>query len=266
MRDADRDIVIQRLKNLGFDAEPIEETVDERPDLVARKSGTTMYVEVKSRVEDAHLRAAMESVRVGETKQILSSLDKDNSVSKHVKKANGQLAELARRGDFRLLWFRTEQTLFAHNAHLQACATLLGVRTVLVEIAGTMVQRDCLYAGHADFFRYRDIDGAMIEVTGPGMEGAGPAFLVLNEFSPRAGAFTESPIVEAFSDAVFDATRPPQSAPFYVMSGSADRRDDVAVLSALQEKYAGHRFIRFLESHSGTVLTTIDARSAQEPE
>lgn len=257
MRDPDREAVKARLKALGFTVAAIDEEDDaKRPDLLATKEGTRMFVEVKARVEDSALRAGMESVATGSTEVVLASLDKRNSLSSDIKQANRQLAALAGPEDFRLLWFRAENGPFVHGARDQIGATLLGIRTVLVESTTGKHERACVYAGHSDFHRFRDIDGTMIEV-------GGPIILILNQFSPRAAAFAVSPICKTISSSVFDVTKAPQNDPFYVVDGDVDRKSDEALLSFLRTKYPQDKFISFLASHAATVITTIDARSVR---
>ena len=177
-----------------------------------------MFVEVKARVEDAALRADMESVAPGSTAVVRTLLDKRNSLSSAIEQANRQLAALAGPEDFRLLWFRADNGPFVHDPRYQIGATLLGIRMVLVESTTGKHERACVYAGHADFHRFRDIDGAMIEV-------GGPIILILNQFSPRAAAFAVSPICETISSAVFDVTKAPPNDPFYVVDGDVDREE-----------------------------------------
>ena len=116
-----------------------------------------------------------------------------------MKQACRQLAAVAGPDDLRLLWFRAEDGPFVHGTRDQIGATLLGIRMVLVESAGRKRERACIYAGHADFHRFRDIDGMMIEV-------GGPVILILNQFSPRAPVFAASPICKILGSAVFDVT------------------------------------------------------------
>ncbi|MGH8072090.1 MAG: hypothetical protein ACRERE_44035 [Candidatus Entotheonellia bacterium] len=256
MRDPDREAVQARLEALGFTVDVISEEDDaNRPDLVAIKEGVRMFVEVKARVEDSALRANMESVRAGSTEIVLNSLDKRNSLSSRIKQACRQLTAVAGPDDFRLLWFRAEDGPFVHGTRDQIGATLLGIRMVLVESAGRKRERACVYAGHADFHRFRDIDGTMIEV-------GEPIILILNQFSPRAPAFAASPICKIVGSAVFDVTKAPQNDPFYVVDGEVDRKSDDALLRLLRDKYPEDSFISFLEHHAGTVITTIDARSS----
>jgi hypothetical protein len=165
VRDPNRDAVQQRLEALGFDVHPIAEHGSERrPDLMARADAQTLYVEVKTRTEDAALRVGMASVPTGMTAAVLTNLDKRNSISADIKHAQNQLSAVARRGDFRLLWFRANNGPFVHDALEQIGATLYGIRMVIVGGTGAERPRACAYAGHADFYRFQQIDGTIVEV------------------------------------------------------------------------------------------------------
>jgi Holliday junction resolvase len=91
MHDPNREAVRKRLEALHFTVGTVPEVPNEkRPDLVALKGNTTMFVEVKTRVEDTNLRAKMESVGIGEAKSFLMSLDKHNSLSVEVERADAR--------------------------------------------------------------------------------------------------------------------------------------------------------------------------------
>ena len=252
MQDLNRDAVQQRLEALGFTVHPIVETEDSRqPDLVVRADGTTMYVEVKTRVEDHVLRAKMEAVRVGETAEILTGLDKHNGLSKEIKHASTQLSAAAAPDDLRLLWYRADRGPFVHDALDQIGATLYGMRMVLVESASRQEQRHCAYAGYADFHRFQEIDGAMVEVDGL-------ITLLLNPFSPRKVAFTASRIARVVHPSVFDVERAGEEGTLFIADGQAPRHSDVEMLKHLGSKYPMFQFLRFLQHCAGTVMTTID--------
>jgi hypothetical protein len=131
---------------------------------MARADAQTLYVEVKRRTEDAALRAGMASVPTGMTAAVLTNLDKRNSISADIKHAQNQLSAVARRGDFHLLWFRANNGPFVHDALEQIGATLYGIRMVIVGEPGAERPRACAYAGHADFYRFQQIDGTIVEV------------------------------------------------------------------------------------------------------
>lgn len=253
MRDPGRGPVRKRLEALGFQVDDVaEDPKQKRPDFCASKSGTTMFVEVKTRTEDAELRASMESVGVGATESILVSLDKHNSLSSHVEKANAQLGAAASADDLRLLWFRADNGLFAQDAREQIGATLLGIRTVFAKRKGARRVRPCLYAGYADFFRCQAIDGAMLEVDGA-------LTLIPNQFSPRQDALAYSPIYKAIAPAILDVRQSDRDDICYVIDSDVDRKDNDALLGFLRGKYPADEFLCFKPYCAGTTVTTIDA-------
>ena len=124
-----------------------------------------MYVGVKSRSVDRAIRGRMEAVRIGETDAILTDLDKHNSISAEVKHASRQLRAAASAQDFRLLWYRADNGLFVNDTKEQIGSTLYGMRMVLAESQPFGPRPwHCAYAGHADFYRFPEIDGVMVEV------------------------------------------------------------------------------------------------------
>lgn len=255
MQDLNRDAVQERLEALGFEVKPIAESNSSRqPDLVARADSATMYVEVKTRVEDVALRAEMEAVSVGATTAILTGLDKHNALSDAIKHASSQLAVAASPHDFRLLWYRADNSPFVHDALEQIGATLYGTRMVVIESHSGPLPRACVYAGHADFYRYQDIDGAMVEVDHL-------ITLLLNPFSPRRSAFSASRIATVVHPSVFDVDKAAQDGTVFVVDGSAPRHSDDELLSHLRAKYPSDKFYGFVRHCAGTVITTIDGRS-----
>jgi Holliday junction resolvase-like predicted endonuclease len=247
--------VLARLKALGFEVQSIPETsTSPQPDLVAQSEGVTMFVEVKTRSEGRVLRNDMEAVRIGEEVEIWTDLDKHNSISAEVEHASRQLHAVAQEHDLRLLWYRADPGPFVSNTKEQIGSTLYGMRTVLADHP-LHARRPwyCAYAGHADFFRFREIDGVMVEV-------AGLISLFLNPFSPRGDAFATSRIarVVAADDAVFDIQREIAAGKLFAAGGDAPRRDDAALLRHLASRYPETTFVRFLPGVGVTSMTTID--------
>jgi hypothetical protein len=252
VRDSNRDAVQQRLEALGFVVDPIDEHGSERrPDLMARADAQTLYVEVKTRSEDAALRAKMESVPAGMTAAVLTGLDKRNSISADIKHAQSQLNAVAGRGDFRLLWFRADNGPFVHDALEQIGATLYGIRMIIVGRPGAERPRACAYAGHADFHRFQEIDGTMVEVDQL-------ITLLLNPFSARRRAFTCSRIAQVLGPSVFDVDKASQDRSVYVVGGDAPRDNDEELLEHLRNRYPDETFHRFAKAYAGTVVRTID--------
>lgn len=252
MRDPNREAVQQRLEALGFMVDPIDEHGSERrPDLMACADAQTLYVEVKTRTEDAALRAKMESVHAGMTAAVVTDLDKRNSISAEIKHAQSQLSAVAGRDDFRLLWFRADNGPFVHDALEQIGATLYGIRMVIVGGPGAERPRACVYAGHADFHRFREIDGTIVEVDRL-------ITLLLNPFSARRRAFASSRIAQQLGHSVFDVDRASQDRSNYVVGGDAPRDNDEALLEHLRNRYPAETFHHFAKAGAGTVATTID--------
>lgn len=213
-----------------------------------------MFVEVKTRSEDRVLRGHMEAVRIGEEVEIRTDLDKHNSISAEVEHASRQLNAIAQEHDLRLLWYRADRGPFVSNTKEQIGSTLYGMRMVLAD--RPMHARrpwQCAYAGYADFFRFREVDGVMAEVDGL-------ISLFLNPFSPRGDAFATSRIAKvlAADDAVFDIQRAIADGKLFAAGGDAPRHDDAALLAHLTSKYPETTFVRFLRSVGVTSMTTID--------
>lgn len=261
MLDRDSRAVMEQLEHRGFTVAHVPEVENEkRPDLLATSDGTRMFVEVKARVHDATLQAEMEAVPVGATRAVLTPLEKHNSMSADVKDANDQLGAIALAGDYRLLWFRADNDLFVHGAREQIVSTLLGFRVVECARGGHRRQSYCAYAGFADFYRFVEIDGAIIEKDAV-------LTLVLNQFSRRYAGFACSHLSKSLDRAaIVDVERAAQEGDCYVVDGPVNRRDDEEVLEFLRAKYARDTFFRFAAPSAGTWVTAIDARSKRPPE
>lgn len=215
VNDPNRDAVQARLEALGFEVLSIPETSRRQPDLAARSEGATMYVEVKTRSEDRVLRGRMEAVRIGETAAILTDLDKHNSISAEVEHASSQLRAAASAQDFRLLWYRADNGPFVNDTKEQIGSTLYGMRMMLAEFQPFGCRPwYCAYAGHADFYRFPEIDGVIVEVDGL-------ITLFLNPFSPRREAFASSRITRLVQDSVFDVDQAVAQGKLFAADGDA---------------------------------------------
>jgi|GEM_PF-3350313 len=257
MRDRNVELVERRLKALGFDVTVVNVSPEERrPDLRTSKDGMIMFVEVKTRVTNHALRRRMESVAVGDMQSFLVPLDKKNFLSNYVKKANAQLGAAASPADFRLLWFREDNDLFVHDFREQIGTTLLGMRMVAVLRDGGSERFPCFYAAPADFFRYREIDGAMVE------QVDGALTLFLNQFSPREAAFASSPICQAIAPAIVDVRDGDRLGQWYVIDSDVDRKDDDALLSFLRKKYQAVDFLQFTPYASGLSVEILKFQTA----
>jgi hypothetical protein len=83
--------------------------------------------------------------------------------------------------------------------------------------------RPCVYAGFFDYWRYRDIDGSIVEVDGL-------LNLIPNELSPRHEAFSKSALFEILREAAVDIQGLERNDLCYIVELNVDRRDDTACL------------------------------------
>jgi hypothetical protein len=250
--ESDEDAVKKRLEALEFRVERIPEDLKiSRPDLRATKDAEVYYFEVKTRELDEELRSKMESVGIGKTESMTVSLDKQNWLSGDIKKAGNQLKSAAGPTDFRVLWYRADSSPFVQDAREQLGATLMGIRMVFGKRNGEKRIRPCVYAGYADYWRYKDIDGSIVEVDGL-------LNLIPNEFSPRREAFSRSALFGILREAAVDIQRLEKNDLCCIVEPNVDRKDDAAVLASLRTKYPGHEFLAFGPSVAGTTVTTID--------
>jgi hypothetical protein len=257
VRDSKRDAVQRRLELLGFNVKSIDEHESEcRPDLLAIADQRKLYVEVKTRTGDRNLRAQMESVLAGQTAAALTALDKHNSISADIEYARNQLASLAMQDDFRLLWFQADNGLFVHNALEQIGATLYGIRMIIEGEPGAERPCACIYAGHADFYRFPEIDGVIVEVDQL-------ITLLINPFSARRQDFAQSHIARVLGDSVFDVNKAEAKGILCIAAANAPRRDDNALLDHLRGRYPDRTFHRFIKAFAGTVVATIDGRESR---
>jgi hypothetical protein len=253
MPDTNRNRVLQRLERLGFEVEVLAEGRRPTPDLVAYADGVSMHVEVKTRFEDRKLREQMESVRLHEMRSFRTAIKKTNPVSALIRSAARQLAAGAMPEQMRLLWVRAENALFLTSLVDQIGAAVYGIR--FVEVSVDPRPRACLYAHHADFFRFPDIDGTVVE------DAEGLLTLLLNPFSPRKTQFVQSRIAVSLAPSVFDPDTSARDGHCFIAGPDAPRDDDAELLQHLRLRYPGIDFARFVEPATTTVVTTLDGRT-----
>lgn len=173
-----------------------------------------------------------EAVHIGETDAILIDLDKHNSISAEVKHASRQLRAAASAQDFRLLWYRADNGLFVNDTKEQIGSTLYGIRMVLAELQPFGLRPwHCAYAGHADFYRFPEIDGVMVEVDRL-------ITLFLNPFSPRREAFASSRIARLIQESVLDIDQAVVQGKLFAADGDVPRGDDDARASPLKVPFS----------------------------
>jgi len=237
--------VQQSLASLGFAAEIIPEDQSRRQaDLKIANASYTTYIEVNSYPVDEKAKKVIDSpISGGPIVTYSGEAGKQNHFSSLVQDANEQLSATAGERDYRVLWFLATAIPEFVAADEQMRATLLGIRHVFCKRAGENKYLPCYYAGYADFYRYQDIDGAIIQ----NKEGA---VLFVNEFSPRTIGFRESALCALFTQK--NAARIPsqedRKGGAFVVDGDVNRKDEKQVLEYLRNKYPEVEFLGITDS------------------
>lgn len=232
-------LVKQMLEGSGFQVDLIPESnVSRQADLRALKDGITTYIEVKTRLWDEKVNKVIESVVPGgPAATYVGEAGKRNQFSSIVKSANEQLGRTAGTQDYRVLWFIVTGVPDCAAAVEQMLATILGTRQIFCKRENKSLCRPCYYAGYADFERYRDIDGVVIQ----NREGG---ILVVNEFSPRVEGFGKSPLYQYFKqrNAVLEVSQEEKKGNAFSISEKIDRDEKEAILMCLRSKYPTWEF------------------------
>jgi hypothetical protein len=232
-------LVKKMLEDFGFQVDIIpEDKVKRQADLRAHKDGITTYVEVKSRLEDEKVNKVIESaVPGGPVVTYLGEAGKRNKFSSIVKDANEQLNITATPNDYRVLWFVVTAVPECAAATEQMLGTILGTRQIFCKREKESLCRPCYYAGYADFERYRDIDGVVIQ------NGEG-GVLVVNEFSPRVEGFGKSPLYQHFKqrNAILEVSQEEKKGKAFTIREKIDRDEKEAILRCLRSKYPAWEF------------------------
>lgn len=243
--DTQADYVKTVLESLGFKSELIpEEQHHRRADIRISDTSHTTYIEVKSRLSDENANKVIKSaIPGGPVVTYSGEAGKQNHFSGLVQDASIQLTASAGPLDYRILWFIATAVPEFVAADEQMRATLFGIRHVFCKRAGENKYLPCYYAGYSDFYRYKDIDGAIIQ------NNTG-AVLLVNEFSPRVIGFKESALCKYFIQK--NASRIPSQEEAkgngYVVDGNVNRKDEKQVLEFLRKKYPGVEFLGLTNS------------------
>lgn len=243
--DQQSSYVQKALESLGFKAEIIPEDQTKRQaDLRITELPYATYIEVKSRLIDEKAKKVIETaVPGGPVVSYSGEAGKQNYFSSLVQDASEQLAATAGQLDYRVLWFLANAIPEFVAADEQMRATLLGIRHVFCKRAGENKYLPCYYAGYADFYRYKDLDGAVIQ----NKEGA---VLLVNEFSPRVKGFKESSIYQCFAgkNAARLASLEEEKGNGFLLDGNVDRKNEKQVLEYLRVKYPEVEFLGITDS------------------
>lgn len=151
-----------------------------------------------------------------------------NSLSRIVAKAASQLKSRGSGNTIRILWF-LGQPPYQKTFYDQLRMTLYGIRVVVGLRNGKGIATACYYAGHSDFYRYRDVlDGALLGTV---------AAVFINDHSPHADRLKNSRLCRLAESAILDPRDLEKSGDALVLRDSVDRSDDSAVLQCLEKSY-----------------------------
>ena len=245
MPDPHRELVKEKLEQVGYSVTEIPEEAVPSADLVASGDDIGLIVEVKSRRDDIeHAR----QFRAGQADRVIGSHEPivhDDPLSDLVHHAEKQIVASQRRyRGLGMLWFRAAPDLGISHADEKMLTTLLGKRYVNVRGVDGIIQPaiPCYLAAFADFYRYPAIDLAVVE--DPEDHGR----LLVNPYSLRLAEVRASRfftlIANSTPGAIIDAHNisPPAG---YVVFGDFSRRDEATVLAELKMRYPDRDFQLF---------------------
>jgi len=217
-------------RDSGFSVEDIEETDVERADFLIANDSETTILELKIKGEDeeelADRREVLDSGSVYSRSE--SSLRR-NRMSGLVKKGVSQLVETPGNADFRILWLHGAGRYGEHHETRWA-ATLYG-RRLLIHTEDEHDDRYCYYFDNSEFFRHREVLTAAV------VSFEGRCQLCINDLHPNADAFRESSFRKLFDEGYVDPVEFEQKGDAYVVDGTVDRRDEMAVTRFIIDKY-----------------------------
>jgi len=252
--DADIQIVQQRLQLMDYTPEPIARPgpTGKSADLWAHADSDSIVVEVKSRVDDAKTADQLTHAPVGEILEREGDLGRKNRLSAVVEEASLQIADSQHQyPGVGILWFRANPRLGFDDSEHQMQATLLGIRDVVWIRGDDSKGTSAFGATFSDFYRFPNIDAAVLEIEDKGR-------LLLNPFSRRKPELMHTRLYEFFAKTggVLDIDEIPAPKAF-IVRGEVDRGDENAVRKALCEQYPGYKFILF-DMKSYGFITKVD--------
>lgn len=242
MADPHRQLVKEKLEQVGYSVTEIPEGAGPSADLAASGDDIGLIVEVKARRDDIeHARQFL----VGPAGRVVGSHEPivhDDPSSDLVHHAEKQIVASQRRyPGLGILWLRAAPDLGISHAHEKMLTTLLGKRYVNVLGADGMIQPAIPYylAAYADFFRYPAIDLAVVE------DSEDNGRLLVNPYSHRLAEVRASRfftfIASATPGAIIDMHHisPPEG---YVLFGDFPRKDEATVLAEMKRRYPDRDF------------------------
>lgn len=223
-----KDGVSDFLRGAGFSVKQIRKAKPRTPDLLAIKE-QRYVIEIKTKEDDPRATAARhDALRRGQIVTRVAPFVPQNTMSRVIKDGVAQLtAYPATDWDFTLLW------LVATGADTEAqCRQFLGTLYGLTNVVGPDDHPliPCYYFRNSAFFRWHDLDGAIVGTVRQGK-------LCVNNYSPRVNRLKSSSLARLFGTAVTDPRDLEAIGSAYIADCGIDRRDKQAVIEYLQTKY-----------------------------
>jgi hypothetical protein len=223
-------LVTHLLHSVGYEVHPIAAAHDaRRADLLATSPNDHLVIEVKHRVRDRGYEQALAQTGSAERSEVLS---RSNRVSNQVKSASRQLDSTPVADDSVRLVALVATKRSSHAVMHTFRSTLYGsVDVVTPDEAGAAVAIPCVFFGFSDFFRHRNLDGAILATETI-------AQLCVNPFG-RPDALRRTDLYRTYSTqkGVFDPEELEADGEVFIADTSLDRSDQAAVLAYVRDKY-----------------------------
>lgn len=245
MADPHRQLVKEKLEQIGYSITEIPEGNGPSADLAANGQDVGLVVEVKARRDDIERARQFHAGPAGSVVGSHSPTVHDDPLSDLVHHAARQIASSQRRySGLGVLWFRAAPELGISHADEKMITTLVGRRYVNVRGSDGIIQPGvpCYLAAYADFYRYPAIDLAVVE------DPEDKARLLVNPYSCRLSDGRASRLVTFVAgttpSAIIDLhhVAPPAG---YVLWGDFSRKDEGPVLAELKKRYPDRDFQLF---------------------
>ncbi len=237
MADPQRQLVREKLEQIGYSITEIPEGKQPSADLVANGHDVGLVVEVKARRDDIERARQFHAGPPGRVIGSHSPIVHDDPLSDLVHHAAKQIASSQRRySGLGMLWLRATPELGISHADEKMITTLLGRRYVNVRGPDGIIRpfAPCYLAGYADFYRYPAIDLTVVE------DPEDKPRLLVNPYSRRLADVRASRlftfVAGAKPSAIIDLhhAAPPAG---YVLWGDFSRKDEATVLAELKKRY-----------------------------
>lgn len=245
MADPHRQLVREKLKQIGYSITEIPEGNGPSADLAANDQDIGLVVEVKARREDIERARQFRAGPSGRVVESHSPIVHDDSLSDVIHHAARQITSSQERySGLGVLWFRAAPELGISHADEKMITTLFGRRYVNVRGSDGIIQTaaPCYLAAYADFYRYPAIDLAVVE------DREDKARLLVNPYSRRLGDVRASRLFTFVAgttpSAIVDLHQlfPPAG---YVLWGDFSRKEEATVLAELKKRYPNSDFQLF---------------------